>query len=125
MKYIYLYTTQTYQDKNWYKIGQSIKNPSKRIKEQDNSSNPEPLITISYWEVPDSVTDKKIHKQLDKLGFPRIRSSREWFELSDTPSSDIESILSELGDFETVEPQKSLAPIFTIPDVSEMWWFRK
>jgi len=123
MKYIYLYTTQTYQSKNWYKIGESVKNPNTRIQQQDNSSNPEPLIIVALWEVSDLVSDKKIHIQLSKLGFPRLRASREWFELSNNPVDDIESVLSGLGDFNETKISKHPKIDFVIPNVSEMWWF--
>ena len=120
MKQIYLYTTETYRAKNWYKIGQTTGNSLKRIQHQDNASNPEPLIIISNWFVPDQITDKKVHKVLIDFGFEKLRGNREWFELSDTPIEDVESAILTLDS--TCKP---IVPIFDIdvPYYSELWWF--
>ena len=96
MKYIYLYTTTTYQLKNWYKIGETISNPLKRLQSQDNASNPEPLLLVAYWEVNSHISDKQVHRVLLNLGFEKLRGNREWFELSTLPQQDVESALLEL-----------------------------
>jgi hypothetical protein len=96
MQYIYLYTTETYRTKNWYKLGQSINHPRKRVLQQDNASNPEPLCIIAFWKVDNGITDKKIHKRLEHNGFQKLRDNREWFELSESPEQDIEYVLEEL-----------------------------
>lgn len=129
MKYIYLYTTQSYRAKNWYKIGQSITNPETRIQQQDNASNPEPLIFINAWAVNDSVTDKRIHKQLEKDGFKRLRSGREWFELSDMPHYDIMEAINAFSeiieDFDLQKPiKKQQHEICNAPNYTEMWWYK-
>jgi hypothetical protein len=117
-----LYTTETYIKKNWYKIGESIKNPIKRIQSQDNASNPEPLIMVAHWNVPDNINDKKIHKELNNLGFLRLRNSREWFELSKNPKKDIEDILKSFDSLiEHIEFNFEI-PVF---DYKELWWFKK
>ena len=41
----------------------------KRIKEQDNASNPEELILLKAWEVSENISDKKVHKALINFGF--------------------------------------------------------
>jgi hypothetical protein len=121
MKYIYLYTTPTYATKNWYKIGESIKEPSKRIQQQDNASNPEPLIMVHFWKVADKINDKKIHSKLSELGFFRLRSAREWFELSEHPKADIEDILKSFNVFvEIAKPSEDI----NICNYNELWWFK-
>lgn len=41
---IYVYTTETYKSKNWYKIGMTNQESgSVRISQQDGTSNPEKL----------------------------------------------------------------------------------
>ena len=45
-KTIYIYTTKTYQEKGWYKIGETSLTAKERIKQQDGTSNPEELIKI-------------------------------------------------------------------------------
>ena len=125
MKHIYLYTTATYKAKNWYKIGESINKPEKRIKEQDNASNPEPLMLICSWQVPSNINDKKVHKELDALGFLKLRSGREWYELSERPSEDISEILKLLTKDSPVVVKEPVAqiPELVIPQYTEMWWF--
>lgn len=125
MKHIYVYTTPSYRLQNWYKIGETIQDPKVRVGSQDNASNPEPLIFVSAWEVPQNVTDFKVHKKLETLGFTKIR--KEWFELSENPTNDVISAISQ------ITPIKSLNPLdntplfllsFSVPNYTEMWWFK-
>lgn len=121
MKYIYLYTTQTYKTKNWYKIGETITSPIERIKQQDNASNPEPLVLIAHWQVDKRVTDKKVHRELENLGFEKLRGNREWFELSDLPEQDVHSAIlkiSPLIETKFVTPEFQ----FNVPFVNDIWW---
>ena len=125
MKYIYLYTTETYRLKNWYKIGESIVEPAVRIQQQDNASNPEPLITLRYWEVNNNLTDKKVHKRLEDCGFSRVRNGREWFELSDSPVDDIESCFITEDKFISkplIEEKPCI--INNIPHYADLWWYK-
>jgi hypothetical protein len=125
--HIYLYTTPTYQSKNWYKIGQSIRSPKTRIQQQDNASNPEPLIEVCSWNVPKNVSDRRVHAELTSLGFPKIRTSREWFELSETPIDDVEYVLTTLGNFEKYTKQEPQKTIFMAPeplDYTQIWWYK-
>jgi hypothetical protein len=134
MKHIYLYSTQTYLSKSWYKIGEAVGNPNKRITQQDNASNPESLMPISFWIVNDSITDKKVHNALEKLGFIRLRKNREWFELSNIPEQDLEEAFLFLNEkaqkgFITDEEKrqnnesfKKVLQNIEIPHYSELWW---
>ena len=123
MQYIYLYTTETYQTKNWYKLGQTIHHPNKRVLQQDNASNPEPLSIIAFWEVPNSITDKKIHSKLEHHGFQKLRGNREWFELSEKPTEDIEFILEELNaNPEQVILIDNSTPEIPILNYQDIWW---
>jgi hypothetical protein len=124
MKYIYIYTTPLYQIKNWYKIGETIVKPEERVRSQDNASNPEKLILIDSWKVPKRITDKKVHRELEQLGFNRIR--REWFELSNTPKEDVFSALSKLtGEVElTLENTQTFLSSIPILNYTKMWWFQ-
>jgi hypothetical protein len=89
MKKIYVYTTETYKSKNYYKVGETVNDVSARINQQDGTSCPEPLIMIMSVEVPEHITDKNIHKILQDQGYEptRIDKKREWFDLSDPISS--------------------------------------
>lgn len=118
MKYIY-------RAKNWYKIGESVGAPSRRIQQQDNASNPEPLIIVSFWSVDDKLTDKKVHNELENLGFVRLREQREWFELSDSPTLDIADCLITLSN-KVIEGELPKKPnLFKeIPHYSELWWYK-
>jgi hypothetical protein len=125
MKHIYVYTTPLYETRNWYKIGETTQDPKERIRSQDNASNPEQLIFVYSWEVPQYVTDFKVHKKLERLGFDRIR--REWFELSEKPVNDVISALQEIMPIQSINIQDN-TPIFlsNIPvlNYTEMWWFK-
>ncbi len=98
---IYVYTTETYKTKNWYKIGMTNQESgSVRISQQDGTSNPERLekqyemdisgeTELSAYEV-----EQKIHQYYTRLG-KRVRDNREWFEVDgvDEIKRVIESIL--------------------------------
>jgi hypothetical protein len=121
MKYIYLYTTQTYKTKNWYKIGETIIEPIERIKQQDNASNPEPLILIAHWQVDKQITDKKVHCELETLGFEKLRGNREWFELSNSPEQDVQCAISTLDpkiDFKLAVLKFEIE----VPFFTDIWW---
>ena len=125
MKYIYLYTTETYRLKHWYKIGESTTNPNDRVKNQDNASNPEPLVVLSFWQVDDNTTDKAVHKELEKLGFNRVRASREWFELSETAIQDVADALITICNkpIQGKLHYKSFK-IKNIPHYTDLWWHK-
>lgn len=123
MKIIYLYTTKTYQEKNWYKVGETINNPEARIQQQDNASNPEKLKLIHSWQVPNWINDKMVHAELVKLGYTKIRGNREWFELSEIPEDDVEAALIELK--ANPEEMEKALPALNLPvkDYTELWWY--
>jgi superfamily II DNA or RNA helicase len=78
---IYVYTTETYKAKNWYKIGETTQETvEQRVKQQDKTGNPEPLDLVDWWVSPE-VSDKELHKSLQELGLEKIRNEREWFEI--------------------------------------------
>ena len=79
---IYAYTTIAYNERSWLKIGQTSQDPLVRIKEQDGTSNPEKLIHVKSWQVPDNISDIEVHMQLAKMGINKVRldANREWFK---------------------------------------------
>jgi superfamily II DNA or RNA helicase len=79
-RYIYCYSTPTYIDKGWVKVGQTDRTPDQRIREQDTTSNPEELELLWFIDVSDDISDTMIHKKLEQLGCPLVRNRREWFE---------------------------------------------
>jgi len=82
MKKIYAYTTATYRDKGWLKVGETTQESAEaRVAQQDGTSNPEPLEIERIWDVPEHITDKQIHAHLRKMGCSdaRIDKNREWF----------------------------------------------
>ena len=99
---IYVYTTETYKTKNWYKIGMTNQESgSVRISQQDGTSNPEKLekqyeMDISgETELTAYEVEQKIHQYYTRLG-KRVRDNREWFEVEggiDEIKRVIESIL--------------------------------
>jgi hypothetical protein len=123
MKIIYLYTTETYQEKNWYKVGETTINPTDRVKQQDNASNPEKLKLLASWQTADWITDKMVHNELEKLGYKKLRQDREWFKLSEIPEDDVEAALIELK-ANPEEREKSCFYLqLPVQNYTEMWWF--
>jgi Sec-independent protein translocase protein TatA len=78
VKYIYVYTTDTEKLFNRYKVGETIRSPHDRIKEQDSTSNSTDLILVAYWHAG-RASDKDLHKLLVDYGYEKIRKNREWF----------------------------------------------
>ena len=52
MNTIYAYTTDTYLEKNWIKVGETSLTADDRIAQQDTTSNPEALRKLREWAVP-------------------------------------------------------------------------
>ena len=84
---IYVYTTETYKSKNWYKIGMTNQESgSVRISQQDGTSNPEKLEKqyevnlFGETELTAYEVEQKIHRFYERLG-KRVRDNREWFEV--------------------------------------------
>ena len=80
-KYLYVYTTKTYQKKGWIKVGES-KNPIKRIR-ASKTGTPEALIPlIKPILLPSNLTDKDIHRELENRSINRIQEGggQEWFD---------------------------------------------
>ena len=82
MNTIYAYSTSTYLEKSWIKVGQTSLDADSRIAQQDTTSNPEELRKLEEWSVPNKITDRHIHKVLERRGYLRTRvdKDREWFE---------------------------------------------
>ena len=90
-KKIYFYSTNTYYnyrkkhgDTPWIKIGATDqKDVMIRVKQQDGTSNPEPLELLYEIDIPSnkSITDKDLHKFLEQNGYYKVRDNREFFEI--------------------------------------------
>lgn len=82
IKYIYVYTTDSEKLLNRYKVGETKKSPFDRIQEQDTTSNSAELQLVAYWHAG-KISDREIHRELENLGYIRIRKNREWFVIDD------------------------------------------
>lgn len=130
MKYIYIYTTESFRAKDWYKIGESKNTPIKRIRAQDTAVSPEPLIVLHSWVVDNTISDRSIHSVLEDGGFNRLRKGREWFELSIDPIEDIhiairtlgQVIVESTGEITYTEGAKQSLIEHSIPTVDQLWW---
>ena len=87
LEIIYVYSTETYKLKNWYKIGMTNQESgSVRISQQDGTSNPEKLKKEYEINISDETNfsayeiEQKIHGFYDRIG-KRVRNNREWFEV--------------------------------------------
>ena len=85
---IYVYTTETYKSKNWYKIGMTTQESAEeRILQQDGTSNPEILLKqydkdITGEKISAYDLEQRIHLHYEVLG-KRVRDRREWFHIED------------------------------------------
>ena len=90
---LYAYTTKSYQEhfrtgfhpRLWIKVGETIQETTdKRIDQQDGTSQPESLIKIGEWLLPNRLRDTDVHKALLEMGCPKTRhdKDREWFVCS-------------------------------------------
>lgn len=72
------------------KVGETMLTADERIAQQDSTSNSETLIKIFEKEVPDHITDKVLHKALQRKGYIKSRDdrSREWFDFPDCLNAD-------------------------------------
>ena len=77
---LYTYTTPTYKEKGWFKIGQTTHDASERVRQQDRTSNPESLILLDSWPARGK-TDIEFHKFLESDGMRKTRNNREWFHI--------------------------------------------
>lgn len=100
---IYVYTTETYKYKNWYKIGMTNQDTaSVRISQQDGTSNPEKLEIVYEIDISNETdlsayeVEQKLHRYYDKLG-KRTRDNREWFEI-DGGLEEIKGVIESILD---------------------------
>ena len=101
---LYAWTTDLYQTKNWLKIGDTMFDVDNRISTTDSTGMAEPPIKKLEYDLesicrrynlpPTNKVDKWIHSRLEKdYGINRIRSNREFFEIS---VDKLKSILNDL-----------------------------
>lgn len=93
IKYIYVYTTDTEETFNRYKVGETKKSPYDRIQEQDTTSNSGELRMVAYWHAG-KLSDKELHKMLEESGYIRVRRNREWFVIED-PITVVSKLISK------------------------------
>ncbi len=72
---IYVYSSATWLEKGWVKIGETTKTVESRVRHQDNESCPEPLEILYEEDVGGIITDRSVHRVLEHK---RVR--KEWFE---------------------------------------------
>jgi hypothetical protein len=75
---LYIYTTESDRRLGRYKFGQTKREAMRRVKEQDSTSNSEPLILV--FSIESYLTDHQVHDMLEHEGKKRTRDNREWFE---------------------------------------------
>jgi superfamily II DNA or RNA helicase len=100
---VYVYTTDTFRVKNWYKIGETNQDTAEtRVSQQDGTSNPEKLDIVYKLDIS-GLTDMKsydlehkIHNYYDRLG-KRVRNRREWFEI-DGGLDEIKKVIEQILD---------------------------
>ena len=78
MNKLYIYTTESDRKLGRYKFGQTKRDAKQRIKEQDGTSNSEPLELV--FSIECNLSDRQIHDMLEREGKKKTRDNREWFE---------------------------------------------
>lgn len=79
---LYAYTTAAYRQLGLVKVGDSlVGRHEERINEQFGSAHPEPPEYILVGPLPPGIRDHKVHAQLLRNGFERIKDGpgKEWF----------------------------------------------
>jgi hypothetical protein len=100
MNTIYLYTTRSQSKKSIatvdgevfnvrLKVGQTMLTAEERVEQQDGTSNSESLDIIYSRQVPVHITDKALHKALQRKGYLKSRDdkNREWFDFPDSDTA--------------------------------------
>ena len=92
---LYVYSTEKYQKEGLVKVGHCQKGRHKqRIKEQFGTSNPEHPIILWGNDLPEGVTDKHIHAQMQKNGIKKSDGAgQEWFYAS---TADVKKAFNEV-----------------------------
>jgi superfamily II DNA or RNA helicase len=67
-------------DTPYIKVGDTVRDVSVRVSEQDKTENPEKPFILHSWEIPYQYRDYDVHRELDKLKVLRKRKNREWFK---------------------------------------------
>jgi hypothetical protein len=121
VKKIYVYTTKTYLEKGWFKIGQTTQQEVEvRISQQDGTSNPEPLEII--YHTTSILSDKQIHEILRQKGFTEVRAdkNREWFEFKGG-EDEVKNVINKIiGDSEK-DTRKEFTPRFFQSKIKEQF----
>jgi len=114
MHTIYNYTTKSQSKKSIatidgevfnvrLKVGETMLTADDRIEQQDGTSNSEPLKKVFERKVPVHITDKVLHKALQRKGYIKSRDdkNREWFDFPECETANeacnvVKSVLNEL-----------------------------
>lgn len=133
MNTIYLYTTKSQSKRSVatidgeifnvkLKVGQTMLTAEERVAQQDSTSNSESLDIIFSRQVPENITDKVLHKALQRKGYFKSRDDkdREWFDFPDAEtaqeaSSTVREVLNglvngveALEDWDSFQYQKNI-----------------
>lgn len=122
LRTIYVYTTSTYGQKGWTKVGQTSRDADERISEQDGTSMPEALLRVKnsngdVLEFKTYLTDDEIRSELFKLGYHEVRRDkrREWvggFENPFDNGDEIELAINKIIAKSEVDTRKTYNPYF-------------
>ncbi|MEE9355290.1 MAG: DEAD/DEAH box helicase family protein [Methylococcaceae bacterium] len=106
---LYVYSTEKYLKEGLVKVGHCQKGRHKeRIKEQFGTSNPEHPIILWVDSLPEDLTDKHIHAQMEKNGIKKANGAgQEWFYASiDTVKQAFNEIVFGASRIENYSPRK-------------------
>lgn len=122
LRKIYVYTTNTYGQKSWVKVGETSRDADERISEQDTTAVPEPLVRVKNsngeeLEFKTYLTDGEIRDALYKLGYYEVRTDkkREWvggFENPFENGDEIEMAINKIIAKSEVDTRKEYKPYF-------------
>jgi len=92
---LYVYSTEKYRKEGLIKVGHCLLDRhKKRIKEQFGTSNPEHPIILWVHKLPEDITDKHIHLQMQKNSIKKSNGAgQEWFYAS---TDDVKQAFNEV-----------------------------
>lgn len=130
MGYIYAYTKQSYIDhadahfSGAIKIGYTSRTPEERIKEQDSTSDAEPLLLQGQWQIPDALGefDVAVHAYLEKQGYRPTRSDakREWYTIAASTTGERLAIIGNAIQEAAKDPNAGRVELKLTPSQYEM-----
>ncbi len=120
---LYAYSTEKYLKEGLIKVGHCLLGRHKqRVKEQFGTSNPEHPVILWVDALPDGITDKHIHAQMQKNGIKKSDGvGQEWFHAStDEVKRAFNEVVHGASRVDNYQPRKEQQSAI---DKASQWFF--